>query len=296
VAPVTVAPFFLVIDDGGRPYAGRDPHSEPIGMSHYELVLDLANKFDLTIPIAYTLRYLDHKNASGLGGALDYASDLTDFIRDNKARLPFYHHGLTHGYDYVIDDPLWTGSHAEFFNLDTGTPVPDAQQARHFMLARRVCESQALGTPEAFVPPCHAWEPTVTDRHLADSGISRLITVPRFTFLGRTYDQGQSSYVSVLPRRSLGVSASMTSGQLTEDKLRESGRLLAPTSWRWSLRYFRDLGTHLVHSYYAHITNFDPPAKEFWCRLFEKARHDPRLRFPKSSLEADEMYLNAAAL
>ena len=279
-------PFFLVIDDGARPYLQDGNQRIPITIQNYQLILEIASSFDIILPVAYTFRYLDINNLSGLGGALDYADELIGFIHESQCQLPLYHHGLTHGYDYVVDDPCWTATHAEFFDIDHGRPISEKQQAWHITMCSRICKCLGFKPPEVFVPPCHVWEPGLTDCLLAASGITQIITVPRMRFQRIVYHFENSSYLRVLPRKSIGIYHNMTGSALNSQTLRIALRQVVPMHWFWRLREHRTWANPIVHSYYAHITNFYPDTREFWFRFFDVIRSRPDLYFPRDSVDA----------
>lgn len=258
-------------------------------MANYELVLDLAREFDLIMPVAYTFRYLDYANISGLGGALEYADELVQFARENSSRLPIYHHGLTHGYDYVQFDPCWTATHAEFYDFDHRQAIPETQQTQHLIKCQEICSYLHFPPLDTFVPPCHAWEPGVTDRILREHGIRYMITVPKVKFNNNHYDLSQSDYVRVLPRKSIGITHDMCGPALDKTKAQTVLHLINPMGIMWRVRYYRTMKSHSVHSYYAHITNFFPENREFWFRLLNIVRNRRDLIFPRSSAEAHQL-------
>ena len=182
------------------------------------------------------------------------------------------------------------GPHAEFFNLDHGRPVPEIDQASHLKACSAICEVMGLGRPEAFVPPCHAWQPGVTDRLLASHGIFRIITVPVVRFAGRTYRTLRSDYLRVLPRRSLHLSHDTAEGSLDDCRQRTMHRMVSPMNAFWSLRYYRRWQEPTVHSYYAHVTNFFPESRDFWRRFFDGVRHRRDLVFPMTTEEAEQAF------
>lgn len=279
-------PFLLVVDDGGRPYLKEGSQHLPVTMQTYQLLLEIAQSFEIILPVAYVFRYLDVNNLSGLGGALDYADELIDFMHEYEQQLPIFHHGLTHGYDYIIGDPCWTGTHAEFFDIDHGRSITEEQQARHIAICDEICKELALDTPEVFVPPCHAWEPGVTDRLLAASGITQIITVSRLRFQGRIYRYDNSPYLRVLPRKPIGISHNMIGIALNSKTLKKALRTVIPMNWFWCLREHRKFSNPLMHSYYVHVTNFMPDTREFWFRFFDAIRSRSNLYFPQNPADA----------
>ncbi len=286
----SVWPFLMIVDDGGRPYLNEAGKERLIPLENYELLLDLARDFKTCIPIAYTFRYLDYENVSGLGGALPFARELVSFMIENREFLPIQHHGLSHGYDYVVDHWKWTATHAEFYNLDQGSPVPEEQQERHLSLCDQICQSINLTGIKTFVPPCHAWEPGVTDRILAKYGIENLITVPDYRFGNHRYKHQSSSHLEVLPRKSLGIHHRMTEQALDQQQLKRTLNEVLPMPVKTRLRYYRRISNPWLHSYYLHITNFYPETRNFWYQFFETLQSRPEICLPFNEQEAYQIF------
>lgn len=283
-------PFLMVIDDGARPYLVEDGQKRPVPMESYELVLDLARDFNTCIPIAYTFRYLDYDNVSGLGGCLPYARELASFMTEYRDILPIYHHGLTHGYLYEIDDWEWVECHAEFYNLNDACAIPAEVQEKHLTLCDQICESLNLTGIDTFVPPCHAWEPGVTDRFLAKFGIKKLITVPDYRFGKHRYAYQSSHHLEVLPRKSLAIHHAMTEKALDQDRLQKALNEVLPMPLKTRLRYYRTFKNPWLHSYYLHITNFYPETRDFWYRFFESLEKRNDIVLPSSDEEAYQLF------
>lgn len=283
-------PFLMVVDDGGRPYLNEAGQERIIPLENYELMRDLAQDFQTCIPVAYTFRYLDYENVSGLGGAIPYAKELVAFMKENREFLPIHHHGLSHGYDYETGNWKWTATHAEFYNLDEGSPIPEEQQARHLELCERICQSLGIADIKTFVPPCHAWEPGVTDRLLAQYGIETLITVPDYRFGSHRYQHQSSSFLEILPRKSLGIHHRMTEDALDQQQLKRTLNEVLPMPIKTRLRYYRRVTNPWLHSYYLHVTNFYPKTRNFWYQFFETLQNRSEIILPRNEQESFRIY------
>jgi hypothetical protein len=251
-------PFFLVVDDGGFPYAGESEKSRPVGMENYDTILRIAKKFALRIPICFTMKYLDKRNVSGLGAPIDYLDDLIALFKGNQDHIEIGYHGLTHEYNNHV---------GEFYCLDTDQAVPLEIQKEHIEKSSHVFSDLGLAFPQVFVPPHHAWEWDVTDRLVSGFGAKYLISFSRKIYGHRVYHWHPSRWLRFLPREEIGIYSYHT--VLNSGHLELARRLVLPRTTINNFRLRRTLLNTPVHSYMAHIGNFFPENFDVWANLLE---------------------------
>jgi hypothetical protein len=259
-------PFFLVVDDGGFPFAGYAGKPRQVGMENYRTIIRIARQFALRIPICFTLKYLDKKNISGLGEPLDYVDELIALLSENQDSLEIGYHGLTHEYNSHI---------GEFYCLDTRESVPLEIQREHIEKSADIFTALGLAFPKVFVPPYHAWDWGVTDRLASEFGAKYLISFARLEYNNKSYQWRPSKWLNFLPREEIGVYSYHT--RLDTSHLGIARKLLLPRTALNNFRLRRTLLNSPVHSYMSHIGNFFPENYGFWVELLDWIKSQPRI-------------------
>jgi hypothetical protein len=249
-------PFFIIVDDGGFKSAGHGDQKIEIDMETYSTILKIARKFNITIPICFTMKYLDKENISGYGTPLEYADELVDFLNKNKKWIEIGYHGLTHEYK---------GHTGEFYCLDTNEPIPEEIQREHIEKSAKIFWYWNLKFSELFVPPYHAWELGVTDKILSEYGVKYLISHSNLKYGNYTSRWGKSRYLIFLPREHIGILSYHTN--LNEDQLKIAKKAILPRNIINNLRFRRTVFNKPVHSYMTHIGNFMPKNYDFWVEI-----------------------------
>jgi len=284
-------PFFIIIDDGGFDFAVKGDKNSKITLETYNTILKLAKKFDMRIPICFTMKYLDKENISRVGRPLEYVDKLINFLKKNKRYLEIGYHGLTHEYKNHI---------GEFYCLDINKPIPEKIQREHIEKSAKIFEYWDLDFPELFVPPYHSWEEGTTDKILAEYGVKYLVSQIKFTYGSHSYNWSRSKYLEFLPRSSLGIASK-------EYVLMGLYKNYGP--FKWKIRDFvkmfiiprnpiinlyanRSIKQRIVHSYMTHIGNFIPQNYDFWIGLFEWVKKNTNLKLCKDNMEAIRYYFS----
>jgi len=236
-------PFFISVDDGGFPFVQDDISEQktPIPFTCYETLVKIAKEFNLRIPVAFTMKYLDINVVSGLGKPLSYAKKLIKFLKENKEYIEIAYHGLTHN---------WKGGPEEF-----SEKIPEKAQKEHVEKSEKIFDSLSWTFPEIFIPPYHRWEPGVTDKILKDFGTKYIVTSP----------PRKSAFLKVFPRGLLGIFSDDLN--LSEDDIDRVRNFITPTSFFYNLRYHHRLMNKPFHSYITHLGNFTPSSSCFWEQL-----------------------------
>ena len=290
--------FWIAVDDGGFKRMWPDDRGPAIPFGAYENLLLLAQEFDLRVVVAFTMKFLDLDNVSGVATPLSYGDQLLSWIRDNPEHVEVADHGLTH---------QWAGGYFEFFNPYTGQAPPESEQREHVMACRDIWRSLDMPFPQIFIPPAHGWQSGVTDRLYAEVGTRDMITVPYakvtrdahserrrlnpFAWWRPVYTWPESNSLRVLPRSSMGLrSVDGPPGALHRRVIRSAVKPGSSLVRRW---LDRSSTREHVHSYMTHIGNF-AGAKNlmFWHRLLTWVLDHPGLRLVHSHKEAVEQWLS----
>lgn len=280
-------PFFFLIDDGGFNYALAPLKKGKITLNNYENILKIAKKFNLKIPICFTMKYLDKKNLSGQSQVLDYIDELIDLLKNNQQYLEIGYHGLTHEYQ---------GQQGEFFCLSKNQPVPLAIQKQHFIKSKNIFDFWQLPFPQIFVPPDHAWQLGVTDKLASEFGVKYLISCQKMVFQNHHYQWQNSSWLKFLPRKSLGLNSNdfyLNPKQIRYLRFFPPKNLLdfvksciIPQGFLNRVRIHKTLFNQPTHSYITHIGNFSQASLQFWSQLLHLVSHNPHLHICQSNQEA----------
>jgi len=260
-------PFFLVVDDGGFPYAVESEKPRPVGMDNYGAILRIAKRFALRIPICFTMKYLDKRNVSGLGAPIDYLDDLIALLKENQGHIEIGYHGLTHEYDNHV---------GEFYCLDTEEAVPLEIQKEHIEKSALIFSELGLTFPQVFVPPYHAWEWGVTDRLVSGFGVKYLISFARKRYGNRRYQWRPSRWLRFLPREEMAIYSYHT--VLNSAHIALAKKLLLPRTAVNNLRLRRTLLNVPVHSYMSHIGNFFPENYDMWVELLDWIKGQAKIK------------------
>ena len=271
--------ILLVVDDAGLPFDNPDGTGVPVPFDAYLRVLDLAQRFGVTIPVATTAGFIDVNNISGLGLASPHAERLVAFLDENRCWLPIWCHGLTHRFGT---------SFTEFDLYDNEGGVPAGRQSEILERSRGLFASLGLDPPSVLVPPGHAWQPGVTDRLARAAGFDT-IAIRQFekTTVGRwlcrpsrRYKRtwSDSSHLNTLYRLGLGLrynKRDMSAWDLSRCK-----RYIFSTRPVVSAVLHRRLSVETPHHFFAHIQNFSSAdSMVFWKRIMEQllARYGRRV-------------------
>lgn len=258
-------PFFICVDDGGFPFIQDDImlQKDPVPFVTYETILRLAKEFNLRIPIAFTMKYLDYQNISGFSQAISYAKKLIAFLEENCNYIEVAYHGLTHNYQ---NQP------GEF-----SPRIPQSIQEDHIKKSKKIFESFGWSFPEIFIPPYHLWWPGVTDKILKSFGVKYIITSPK----------KKSRFLKVLPRGNLGIFSDDVN--LKEGDIKRVKKYLTINSLFSNLRYHHRLSNQPFHSYITHIGNFMPSCFRFWLKFLSLINKKEDLYLVKNNQEATGM-------
>jgi len=146
--------IFLVVDDGGFPFAQGD-HGKSISLDSYMNILELAYLSSTVIPIGITAGYLDVDRISNPKIVNKDAEKIVKLLQENAETMPVWNHGLTHTYN---NRPI------EFFFYDSQAKIPAGIQQEHLVLSQKIFAYLDLVSPKVLIPPGHAWEAGVTDK------------------------------------------------------------------------------------------------------------------------------------
>lgn len=250
----------LVVDDGGFPCENGD------ALEPYKRIGELAERFNVIVPVAVTACYIDLNNIAGLERINRDAEKIVDFLRTNTNRLPVWNHGLTHAYGEASTE-------FALYGVPSGS-VPESVQQSHFELSQRIFRDAHLPLPRVFVPPGHAWEPTVTDRLAAAAGFSHIairefekkslggwLLSPRNPYLA-TWDEPQG----VKPLYRLGLGIPHYQHRLGRGDRRKVRIYTRPGNVLTRLLVYRTTGlVRKPHHFFAHVQNFvNPGSEKFW--------------------------------
>lgn len=281
-------PVFLVVDDGGHPYVDISSPEKTIPFDAYTNILKLAREFEIRIPIAFTMKYLDINNVSGCGQTVSYTRELIDLVENNQEYIEIGYHGLTHDIENHI---------GEFFLLDANTPVPEEIQRDHIHKSYLVFKDLGWKFPELFVPPTHIWELGVTDKILAEYGVKYLISKLAFkSKWGHTYKWKASQYLTLLPRTNLGIWA--WDLDISRDKLGVIKKWIIPrniinrmilSELGWNI-FSKPLFNKPVHSYLINIGNFSGKSIDFWEGFFRYIKQNSKYDLVKSNEDVISKY------
>ncbi|HCE44132.1 MAG TPA: hypothetical protein DET40_11335 [Lentisphaeria bacterium] len=274
-------PFFIIIDDGAFPDAGKQGKRRPVGMDTYESILKLAKEFRMRIPICLTMKFLDRKNLSGCGESIGYANDLVEFLKDNEEHIEIGYHGLVHSHE---------GHIGEFFCLDSNTTVSEEIQRERIVKSAEIFKDWGLAFPSLFVPPFHAWERGVTDRLASEFGVKYLVSFKRIHYDDHLYSWDDSEYLDFVEREELGIYNSDI--EIREVSIETVSKHMIPRTLLNNIRLRRTLCNPIIHSYMTHIGNFLPGNYGFWRNVFMMAINNPRIEIAKDNARALEMCRN----
>ncbi len=285
-------PFFFVIDDGGFDFAVKGDKNSKITLETYDTILKIAKKFNIKIPICFTMKYLDKKNISSVGTPLEYLDELTELFKKNKKYLEIGSHGLTH--EYKTNHP------GEFYCLDINKPVPEKIQREHIEKSAKIFDYLNLDFPELFVPAYNIWEKGITDKILSEYGVKYIIGQKKFGYKKHIYKYINSDYLEFLPRASLGLASKEYS--LTglyknygpfKWKIKEFVKMfIIPRNPFINLYSGKSLKQNRVHSYMTHIGNFMPLNYDFWVDMLNGVKQNQRLKLCKDNREAIKYFYN----
>jgi hypothetical protein len=244
--------FFFIIDDGGFYHIGKNKNKCVIDLESYNLILKLARKLEIRIPICFTVKYLDKENISGLASPLPYIDDLMELLAKNKAHIEIGYHGLVHDNDGCI---------GEFFDLKKNEQVAEKIQSKNIGLSSKIFDYWDLDFPKLFVPPYNKWQIGVTDKILSDYGVKYLVS---------NYDGGyregkwsiESSYLKAMPRSYLGLKSYQY--RLNYLNFQYAKLFLIPRNPLLNLILNKTPRDELIHSYMTHIGNFTTHSSKFW--------------------------------
>lgn len=285
-------PFLIVVDDGGFDNAGEECGPSPITLDHYQRIATLGRRYEVRIPVCFTLKFLDRQGRSKMARPLSYLDDLLDLLRESADAIEVGYHGLVHEH---------ADGGEEFFEISRNRPVPEPVQRSHLELSREILGDCGLAFPEVFVPPYNAWEANVTDRLAAEFGSRYLIAYASMRYAGHRYRWTGSRHLDFLPRTSLGLNGCDVDvhERLTRRLRLVPGRLsivdfmrrhVVPQPLVWRVRLGRSLRIKPVHSYMTHVGNFSDTALDCWYRLFDDVVTRDDVHLCATTAEATRMY------
>ncbi|MBF0379496.1 MAG: hypothetical protein HQL69_00665 [Magnetococcales bacterium] len=293
----TPLPFFLVVDDGAFPKV-HGHHGQPIPFSAYETILRLAEKFNMRIPICFTMGYLDLGRRCGDIEPLSYGTKLLKFIEKHEDRIEFAEHGLYHRFGNTT---------FEYFNDHSQEGLGEAEQKQKITTIKNIFKDLGREFPTLQVPPAHGWQPGVTDRLYAQVGVKDIVSYRFRKHILRPLDlvrpkrllKALSSYAYIwpdsqhlnfFPRVSMGILANDINphGGFLAAKVK---RYILPGPYIFRRLLHRTPQPFAVHSYMTHIANFaGPDAFEFWAGLLSYVQNSDRLVLAHDHKEAKALY------
>lgn len=247
----------LVIDDGGFSYERADSTGFPISLDNYSIILGLAKKHNIHIPIAVTAAFLDIKNISELGIANSSADKIIDFFKNNKKYVSVWNHGLNH---------MYNGEFTEFGSYSGSNRSPK-EQSHILDISQKIFSSVGLAKPEVLVPPGHFWQQNVTDKISSKYGIksiairesekSRILDVLLFKsgFFKKTWNK--SKYLGTIYRLGLGIKYNKTN--FSRWDILKMKKYVSRLSWAMNLIVHRKLNPIVPGHFFAHLQNFSRP-------------------------------------
>ena len=253
--------FFLVVDDGGFYRTWPDNRGELVDFSAYTNLVRLAEQFDIQIVLACTTQFFDIHAVSESPRSHKDTSGLIALLEAHAERLIIAEHGYNHQFGE---------SYSEFYDYKQRRRRDAREQERHIDQSMAIYESLGWPVPQLFVAPAHGWEPSVTDRLLAQRGIRYLtsylwiknpIAKLRDVFpLGwKRFFEPQVKYphtspdLMILPRLGLGIPARATYMRRLE--WQRAYQRVVPTGYLQSILLHRRKVSQ-PHNYMAHIANF----------------------------------------
>lgn len=260
----------LVVDDGGIPFDKSNGTSNPIPFDAYQRILELAEKFNLIIPIAVIADFIDVDGISSNYRLINKdAERIIAFLKKNAFRLPVWNHGLTHSYK---------NHETEFFIYGAQETVPESFQREHFEMSQTIFKNVGLKPPEVFVPPGHAWEPGVTDRIAKEFGI-KTIAIREFekrelrSWLKTPRSPYKMKWKRSLHLRSiyrLGLGITSTKRHFSNFDVVKTQAYIWPQNILLHFLIHRNIRlTQKTDHFFAHIQNFsDSNAMWFWDKIF----------------------------
>lgn len=279
-------PFFFIVDDGGFNFALPNNEKE-ITMEFYVNIVRLAKKYNIKIPVCFTMKYFDKENISGYGTPLKYIDDLIEFLKENNNFIEVGFHGLLHEHKNHI---------GEYYCLDTNTKVREEIQEEYIKKSKSIFEYWELDFPQLFVPPYHAWENGITDKILSKYGVKYLVSFRKLKFNNHFYEWKNSIYLNFLPRESLGIYGKdyyYNSNLNIKLKFFPQKSIenfvkshIQPQNFFNRFRLRKTLKENIVHSYMLHIGNFDCSFNELWQKTLDYVLENEDLYLCKSNEDA----------
>lgn len=256
-------PFFICVDDGGFPFAQDDifPSKDRITFAAYETIVKISKEFDLKIPVAFTMKYLDVSNISKLANPVSYAQKLIGFLKKNDRFIEIAYHGLTHN---------WDGKPGEF-----SKSIPWEVQKDHVLKSKKIFDDLGISFPKIFIPPYHLWNPNVTDKLLAGYGVKYLIS--------SNVNRRSSNFLQCFPRGDIGLYSADT--KISARQAEKIFKRTLPTDVFHMLFWYHRLRLEPFHSYITHIGNFSPKCYNFWYKLLCLVRESKKYFLPKNNNE-----------
>ena len=258
-------PVFITIDDCGfnRVYP-NNANTPVVSYNTYECLLELSKKYHTKIALAFTTKYLDKDNISGLGQPSPYLDKLMKLLTNNQDYIEIANHGWLH------DQKNHTG---EFYLIDENRPVSEDVQEESIRKSNLIYKSWGLKFPRIFIPPYNAFVPGVTDRILSRYGGKYIVSASYLQ--DDNMMPKDNAGVLVLPRAWLGIITIDTDlknshlSQVKKELLRNIGFVNNSKL------------DCLNQSYMTHIGNFLPDNYGFWSEIFEWIEKKPFLYLPR---------------
>jgi len=278
--------FFLVVDDGGLPTVSNEKIEVPF--PSYLNLLQIAKRFEVKIPLACSMKYLDINNVSGEGSPVKYAEKLITLLKNNNEYLELADHGFSHR----LND-----SWSEFFDPVRHIRVPEEEQEAKIYNNMLIYKDLGFSFPDIVVPPCNYWEEGVTDRLYSKYGAKYLIGTRNYwqnidhnkwkllaNFFVPTYSWKDSPYILFLPRIWSGLESKDIE---LDDTLFKRIKRRIFNNIVFNFVENRTFYVHNHHSHMVHITNFiDERAFVWWSKIFEMCSNDKRIYSAKSNIDA----------
>lgn len=258
----------LVVDDIGIPFSHYNT-GFPVPFDSYKRLLELAQQFNLAIPVAAITCFFDLDNISRMAEINKDAEKIIDFLNSHSEYLPVWNHGLTHRYN---------GHLTEFLLLSPERRVPENIQREHLALSQEILRKTGLTAHDILVPSGHAWEPNVTDKiahELGFKGITIMGCLKRpFTEWIRNFREPclrkwkDSRYLHSLYRLGLGISMKRDFDIWDYLKMHQ---YIHPTNRfiKFLVRRNQNMESKL-HHFCAHIQNFvAAESLKIWKRILQ---------------------------
>ncbi|HWR39193.1 MAG TPA: DUF2334 domain-containing protein [Patescibacteria group bacterium] len=280
--------FYLVVDDCGMPTIGAPIFSKQrIGMGHYQVIVDLAKEFGITVMLAFSTAWLNSTNKE-----YQQTYEWNNILRLLDKNREYWELAF-HGWDHSAN-----GTQTEFYDLEHDQRIDYDVQETHFGMGMEMLKKSGLGPTKYFVPPGHAWELGVTDKIAEKFGIKYMVT--NFKTMENTYQYSSKSYVKLLNREGVGINYNEEQLDLNPPKRRIKHWSFPVTpQFASSLVHTRPLHLRLMkmelkpkhlHSYMAHIGNFDPESRQFWRQFFRGLKRR-EIHLCRSAAEATKQFL-----